>query len=135
MLQVRSPPRQLPHPHIVPTQDFLLQPISKLTRSATCLYQLNSINEEDGVRYLSRTCVSVTSCGWPTGSTAMAELHAKGPQARTTVVLSVTFILERLDEQILTAVYTPLGKSLHATPSQLGSLTLCRALVQVSLGP
>lgn len=62
-------------------------------------------------------------------------MEARGPQLRTTAVLSMTFILERLDEQILTAVYTPIGKSLHASPSQLGSLTLCRALVQVGTCP
>jgi hypothetical protein len=55
-----------------------------------------------------------------------------GPQTRTTAVLSLAFVLERLDEQILTAVYTPLGEALRASPSQLGTLTLCRALVQAS---
>ena len=55
------------------------------------------------------------------------------PKTRTTVVLALGFVLERLDEMILSAVYTPLGEALHASPSQLGSLTLCRALVQVSL--
>ncbi len=59
-------------------------------------------------------------------------MKAPGPRARTTVVLGIAFILERLDESILSAVYTPLGKALHATPSQLGTLTLCRALVQAS---
>ena len=33
--------------------------------------------------------------------------------------------------QVLPAVYLFIGKSLHATPAQLGTLTLCRALVQV----
>ena len=60
-------------------------------------------------------------------------MRAPGPRARTTVVLGIAFTLERLDEALLSAVYTPLGKTLHATPSQLGTLTLCRALVQVSL--
>ena len=58
-------------------------------------------------------------------------MRAPGPRARTTFVLGIAFILERLDESILGAVYTPLGKALHASPSQLGTLTLCRALVQV----
>ena len=49
------------------------------------------------------------------------------------MVLGIAFILERLDESILGAVYTPLGKALHASPSQLGTLTLCRALVQACL--
>ena len=60
-------------------------------------------------------------------------MRAPGPRARTTVVLGIAFTLERLDEALLSAVYTPLGKTLHATPSQLGTLTLCRALVQVCL--
>ena len=62
----------------------------------------------------------------------MTSVRAPGPRARTTVVLGIAFILERLDESILGAVYTPLGKALHASPSQLGTLTLCRALVQVA---
>ena len=35
--------------------------------------------------------------------------------------------------QVLPAVYLFIGKALHATPAQLGTLTLCRALVQVGL--
>jgi hypothetical protein len=57
-------------------------------------------------------------------------MRAPGPRACTTVLLGIAFILERLDEVILSAVYTPLGLALHATPSQLGTLTLCRGLVQ-----
>ena len=39
------------------------------------------------------------------------------------------------DEQILPAVYNFVGTSFHATPSQLGNLTLCRALVQALSSP
>ncbi len=35
--------------------------------------------------------------------------------------------------QVLPAVFYFIGRSLSATPAQLGTLTLCRALVQVSL--
>ncbi|BDA49896.1 probable quinolone resistance protein NorA at N-terminal half [Coccomyxa sp. Obi] len=69
------------------------------------------------------------------GLAASADMETRGTQVRTTAVLSITFILERLDEQILTAVYTPIGASLHASPAQLGSLTLCRALVQALVSP
>ena len=55
------------------------------------------------------------------------------PKRRTTVVLALAFVLERLDEMLLSAVYEPLGASLHASPSQLGALSLCRALLQVGL--
>ncbi|CAL5221985.1 g4269 [Coccomyxa viridis] len=64
-----------------------------------------------------------------------SSMRAPGPRARTTFVLGIAFILERLDESILGAVYTPLGKALHASPSQLGTLTLCRALVQALFSP
>ena len=33
--------------------------------------------------------------------------------------------------QVLPAVYYFIGRSLNATPAQLGTLTLCRAMVQV----
>ena len=35
--------------------------------------------------------------------------------------------------QVLPAVFLFIGASLHASPAQLGTLTLCRAMVQVSL--
>lgn len=43
--------------------------------------------------------------------------------------------MERMDEQILPAVYNAIGASFHATPSQLGILTLARALVQALASP
>jgi len=43
--------------------------------------------------------------------------------------------MERMDEQILPAVYSAIGASFHATPSQLGVLTLARALVQALASP
>ena len=43
--------------------------------------------------------------------------------------------MERMDEQILPAVYNAIGASFHATPSQLGVLTLARALVQALASP
>ena len=46
-------------------------------------------------------------------------------------MLALAFVLERLDEMLLSAVYQPLGAALHASPSQLGALSLCRALLQV----
>lgn len=52
---------------------------------------------------------------------------------RTTVLMNLASIVERADEQVLPAVYRFISISLHATPSQLGTLTLCRAMVQVRL--
>ena len=37
----------------------------------------------------------------------------------------------RADERLLSAVYTPLGQALKASPAQLGTMTMWRALVQV----
>ncbi|CAL8466343.1 g5879 [Coccomyxa elongata] len=54
---------------------------------------------------------------------------------RTTVLLNLAAIVERADEQVLPAVYLFIGHSLRATPAQLGTLTLCRALVQALSSP
>ena len=43
--------------------------------------------------------------------------------------------MERMDEQILPALYNFIGHSFQATPSQLGTLTLCRAMVQALSSP
>ena len=61
-------------------------------------------------------------------ATTAAAMHAR---ARTTVLLNLASILEKADEQVLPAVYLFIMRSLKCTPSQLGTLTLCRALVQV----
>lgn len=54
---------------------------------------------------------------------------------RTTVLVNLTAIMERMDEQILPAVYAFIGVSFHAKPSELGLLTLSRALVQALSSP
>lgn len=54
---------------------------------------------------------------------------------RTTMLVNLAGIMERMDEQILPALYNFIGLSFHATPSQLGTLTLCRALVQALSSP
>ena len=61
-----------------------------------------------------------------------ANLHWKPTSAkrRTVALVNLTGVLERMDEQILPSLYNVIGLSFNATPSQLGSLTLCRALVQ-----
>ena len=54
---------------------------------------------------------------------------------KTTVLINLAGIMERMDEQILPALYNFIGQSFHATPSQLGTLTLCRAFVQALSSP
>jgi len=49
----------------------------------------------------------------------------------TTLLIYLAAIIEKADEQVLPSVYYFAGKAWGATPSQLGSITLCRALVQV----
>ena len=43
--------------------------------------------------------------------------------------------MERTDEQLLPAVYRFVGASFGATPSELGYLTLSRAMVQALASP
>ena len=63
----------------------------------------------------------------------MAVLLPASAKARTTILLNMASIMEKADEQVLPAVYFFIMRSLKCTPSQLGTLTLCRALVQVLL--
>lgn len=57
------------------------------------------------------------------------------PKTRTTALISLASILEKCDEQILPALYSRVGASFGATPTQLGNITLARALVQALSSP
>lgn len=50
-------------------------------------------------------------------------------------MVNLAGIMERSDEQILPALYRYIGASFRASPSQLGYLTLSRALVQAMASP
>ena len=54
---------------------------------------------------------------------------------RTAVCTNFAIVMERTDEQILPAVYRFIGASFDASPSQLGVLTLSRALTQALASP
>lgn len=48
----------------------------------------------------------------------------------TLVLVNLAGIMEKADESILPGVYKEVGAALHADPTQLGSLTLFRSIVQ-----
>lgn len=50
---------------------------------------------------------------------------------RTILACAVAFTAEEADKVLLTSMYLAIGSSLKALPSQLGQLTMYRALVQV----
>lgn len=54
---------------------------------------------------------------------------------RTAIFTNFAIVMERTDEQILPAVYRFIGASFNASPSQLGVLTLSRALTQALASP
>lgn len=53
----------------------------------------------------------------------------------TTILVNLSAIIERTDEQLLPASYAFVAASLDASPRQLGYLTQCRALVQALTSP
>ncbi|CAO2198510.1 unnamed protein product [Urochloa humidicola] len=53
----------------------------------------------------------------------------------TLALVTVAALLERADESLLPAVYWEVGAALGASPTALGSLTLCRAIVQALCYP
>eukprot|EP00877_Chromochloris_zofingiensis_P001737 jgi/Chrzof1/11564/Cz06g00120.t1 len=58
--------------------------------------------------------------------------HSRGV---TTVLVSLARVLERVDEQLLPAVYLYVGCAFGASPQQLGTITFCRAVVQALASP
>ncbi|KAF0913184.1 hypothetical protein E2562_020350 [Oryza meyeriana var. granulata] len=54
---------------------------------------------------------------------------------RTLLLVNLASIMERADEALLPAVYREVGAALHATPTGLGALTLCRSVVQAACYP
>ncbi|KAL6596164.1 hypothetical protein ACP70R_047528 [Stipagrostis hirtigluma subsp. patula] len=53
----------------------------------------------------------------------------------TLALLNLASLLEKADEVLLPAMYREVGAALGASPTALGSLTLCRALVQAAFYP
>lgn len=64
------------------------------------------------------------ACGW--------EINHK---YATTLFVSLARIFESIDESLMPAVLLYVGCAFHATPTQLGTLTFCRALVQAAASP
>ena len=69
------------------------------------------------------------------GGTMTALASAAHHRQRTAALVNLAMVVEQANEQLLPAVYLFVGSSLRATPSQLGTLTLCRALVQTLASP
>ncbi|KAL6883375.1 hypothetical protein ACP4OV_010789 [Aristida adscensionis] len=65
------------------------------------------------------------------GSSAPQPLQRR----RTLALVIVAALLEHADEALLPAVYREVGAALGASPAALGTLTLCRALVQAACYP
>ena len=56
-------------------------------------------------------------------------------KGRTSTVVNLSSIMERVDEVLLPALYRFVGAAFGERPSQLGRLTLSRALVQALASP
>lgn len=59
----------------------------------------------------------------------------RSPKVRTSVMVNLAGIMERSDEQILPSLYRYVGASFDATPSELGYITLSRAVIQAAASP
>ena len=54
---------------------------------------------------------------------------------RTVALVNLAAVMERLDEQTLPSLYSAVSAAFRTSPTQLGYLTLCRALVQALSSP
>ena len=74
--------------------------------------------------------------GPTTASMEEGEAPPRSPhRLRTALLVNLAAILERCDEQMLPAVYRFIGAAWGASPTQLGYITLSRALVQALSAP
>lgn len=89
----------------------------------------NYINIEDEEAENGRT-VSASTPALPT-----RYCVSWSARSRTTFCINACAIIERVDEQLLPALYRFVGASFQARPSQLGTLTLARALAQAVASP
>ncbi|CAA0823615.1 Major facilitator superfamily protein [Striga hermonthica] len=62
-------------------------------------------------------------------------LAETGPETLTLFLVNLAGIMDNADEQLLPAVYKEVGESLHADPTQLGSLTFFKSFVQALCFP
>lgn len=54
---------------------------------------------------------------------------------RSSAVINLTGIFEKADEAILPAMYNYISKDYHASPSEMGAITVCRGLTQALTSP
>lgn len=71
----------------------------------------------------------------PTEAVLWAAGWFRSSKNRTSMLVNLSAIMERTDEQLLPAVYLFVAAAFRATPEQLGYLTLSRALVQAIASP
>ena len=69
------------------------------------------------------------------GQATLKSTGMRSTKLKTTVFVNLASTVERMDEQILPALYAFVAQSFQASPSQLGSLTLSRALLQAISSP
>jgi MFS family permease len=65
----------------------------------------------------------------------MEQQQHERDRRRTLLLVSLASVMERADEALLPAVYREVGAAMHATPTGLGALTLCRSVVQAACYP
>ena len=84
------------------------------------------------VRWCTAAHCSLRDFGWGTNQHDSCRCRiTKWQRRRTTAALAIAHTAEEADRVLLTSMYLAIGNSLQALPSQLGQLTMWRALVQV----
>ena len=56
-------------------------------------------------------------------------------RTRSAFVINLTGIFERADESLLPAMCKYISKDFHASPSEMGAITVCRGLTQALTSP
>ena len=62
-------------------------------------------------------------------------MSLKSIRTSSAAVINLTGIFEKADEAILPAMYKYISKDFHASPSEMGAITVCRGLTQALTSP
>ena len=79
--------------------------------------------------------LSTIASSFPTESEELEATDNPAARRASVVLVNLTAILEKLDEQLLPSLYASVASSFSATAQELGWITFGRALVQAVASP
>ena len=80
-------------------------------------------------------CTGINTPNESIDAMAIIDTPTRRQRTHTTILINAASVLEKCEEQILPALYSRVGASFGATPTQLGNITLARSFMQALASP